>query len=329
MNENRPENQNHNNNSRTSLNDFDDDSTNNSVTIFEDEQEINYFNKSLNRPRFNSSSGKRSPLALLNRKTCNRSIAGPSSSSQPSSSQQVKAAVKNGPESIEIDCEEVEYCFDPFTRLSDEIVLHIFTFLPKKALNRVACVNDRFLRVSKDDSLWVRMDLGLKFIRSGAIGEIISRGLIVLRLSQAKIQMPIFDEEFPIEGFQSKLQYLDLSMTTMETKYTAQLLGCCKSLRKLSLEAIRVDDSVCCEISKNKNLEVINLAMSSGLTGIGVELITQLKSLVALNISWTNLETASVSKLVENLTATMLRLNIAGCRTTFLDKREYLFKTLK
>lgn len=306
------------NNSQNAFGDIDDDNSNLSVTIYEDEQNVNYFNKSLTRPQLVPITyNKRSPLAMINRSN----FAQPGTSAASNLVQpQIQIKTHEKTESSPSSDERISY----FDQISDEILLHILTFLPKKTLSRVAMVNERFCRITKDTDLWIRMDLGGKYIRSGAIGEILSRGLVVLRLSQAKIQVPLFEPWIAIEDFQSKLQYLDLSMTTLEPHFLAQLLSTCRQLKKLSLEATKVDDGVCLQVSKCKNLEVLNLTMAEGLTKEGVtHLATQLKCLVSLNISWTQLDIQSVFILVENLTATILRLNIAGCRNSLLDKRKY------
>lgn len=76
---------------------------------------------------------------------------------------------------------------DNFTRLSDEILLSIFKWLPKKTLNRCSLVNHRFHRVIQDESLWTRLDLAAKTIQPLALGRILLRGTIILRLSQSKV----------------------------------------------------------------------------------------------------------------------------------------------
>lgn len=76
---------------------------------------------------------------------------------------------------------------DNFTRLSDEILLSIFKWLPKKTLNRCSLVNHRFHRVIQDESLWTRLDLASKTIQPFALGRILIRGTIILRLSQSKV----------------------------------------------------------------------------------------------------------------------------------------------
>jgi hypothetical protein len=306
-------------NSQMIVGELDDDNSNLSVTIYEDEQNINYFNKSLTRPQLASIVyNKRSPLALINRSN----YPTPGTSSSTSNIHiQPQIQIKVPEKEVEIP-EKTEEPINYFNFISDEILLQIFSYLPRKTLIRITMVCERFCRVSKDETLWVRMDLGGKYVRSGAIGEILSRGLVILRLSQARIQTPIFEPWIVIENFQSKVMYLDLSMTNLEPQSLAQLLGACRVLKKLSLEATKVDDLVCLQISKCKNLEVLNLTMAEGLTKIGVGyLVTQLKCLFALNISWTGLDLEAVSILVENLTATIMRLNLAGCRNSLLDKR--------
>lgn len=291
-----------------------------SVTIYEDDNDVNYFNKSSKSRVFNSSMGKRSPLAVIN-KPCSSQCAGPSTSTQylqppgKTPSKFDEAFVKR--------LQPKELSPDPFQFLSDEVLLHIFSFLPKKALNRIALVNDRFCRVMQDETLWIRMDLGNKMIRRGAIGTIIGRGLIVLRLAQAKIMCPIFEPDFPVEDYRSKLQYLDLSMASIEVKELVRLLHTCRSLKKLSLEFVPINDYVCREISENEKIETLNLAMCEGLSTEGLTMmLPRLTALFALNISWTNLETDSVDVVAANLSPSVMRLNIAGCRRSLMDRRE-------
>lgn len=76
---------------------------------------------------------------------------------------------------------------DNFAKLSDEILLSIFKWLPKKALCRSSLVNHRFHRVIQDESLWTRLDLAGKTITSFGLGRILMRGTIILRLAQSKV----------------------------------------------------------------------------------------------------------------------------------------------
>lgn len=296
-----------------------------SVTVYEDESDLCYFNKSTRKRVINSSLSKRSPLAAIN-KPINQSQ-NQQDVKQPSTSKVSSKCIEVIQKKI---CGKEQNAIDPFGLLSDEILLHIFQYLPKKALHRVALVNTRFSRVILDESLWIRMDLGNRALRRGSIGKIISRGLIILRLAQAKIQSPIFESHFHIEGFQSKLQYLDLSLASIDITSLAQLLRTCRSLKKLSLEHVTVDINVCKEIAQNKDLEVLNLGMCRGLNQDSLILMmASLQSLTALNISWTNLTNENVEAIVTLITPAIMRLNISGCRRTLTDLSNYLGIFLK
>lgn len=76
---------------------------------------------------------------------------------------------------------------DHFTTLSDEIILQIFKWLPKKTLIRCSCVCRRFNRCAKDESLWTRLDLGGRSLRAGALENVLTRGVVVLRLAQTEV----------------------------------------------------------------------------------------------------------------------------------------------
>ncbi|XP_037729818.1 S-phase kinase-associated protein 2 [Drosophila subpulchrella] len=205
-----------------------------------------------------------------------------------------------------------------FERLSDEILLNIFKWLPKKTLLRMSTVCRRFNRCSRDETLWTRLDLGLRTIRPGALEQIVRRGVLVIRLAQASVQEPAFTPSSA--GFRARLQYLDLSMASISRSSLRTLISHCRQLKKISLENIELDDSICTEIARNKALEAVNLTMASGLTTNSVRLMMQsLTNLSSLNISWTDLSADAVTALVTNISPNVIRLNIAGCRRVLFD----------
>lgn len=85
---------------------------------------------------------------------------------------------------------------DNFAKLSDEILLSIFKWLPKKTLSRLCLVNHRFNRVTQDESLWTRLDLAGKTIQQFALGRILMRGTIILRLAQSKVSNDLIQIDF-------------------------------------------------------------------------------------------------------------------------------------
>lgn len=209
---------------------------------------------------------------------------------------------------------------DNFSKLSDEMILHIFRLIPKKALIRCSQVSKRFKRISLDETLWTRLDLSCRSLRDGALGRVISRGTIILRLAQAHISHPVFKPGSMDHSFETKLSFLDLSMCSIAHGTLYELLSRCRSLRKLSLENVPVNTECCREIASNTSLEALNLAMCEGLDSYNVKLMMKrLTKLHSLNISWTQLTRSSVDTLVTYVTPTLLRLNIAGCRSSMTD----------
>lgn len=58
-------------------------------------------------------------------------------------------------------------------------------------------------------------------------------------------------------------------MATVSAGSLVELLSHCRYLKKLSLEHVPINDQVCKQIAANKHLEVLNLAMTNGITHYG------------------------------------------------------------
>lgn len=76
---------------------------------------------------------------------------------------------------------------DKFNRMSDELILSVFRWLPKFMLARSAQVCRRFKRLAFDETLWRRLDLGGKTLKPGVVGRVILRGSTILRLAKAEV----------------------------------------------------------------------------------------------------------------------------------------------
>ncbi|XP_078050740.1 S-phase kinase-associated protein 2 isoform X2 [Augochlora pura] len=210
---------------------------------------------------------------------------------------------------------------DKFNKLSDEMILMILKWLPKKCLVRSMLVCKRWCQIARDEALWSRLDLGGKVLSEGTLGHILPRGVQILRLAQAEIADPVFLENSEVlnEGYVSKLQYFDLSMAVISSNGLAILLAKCKHLKKLSLEKCTLNRSCCKAISENSDLEVLNLTMCEGMDIECVRNLIKLKRLNAVNISWCSLDTESMALLCKSLPSSVTRLNVAGCRKTMTD----------
>ena len=87
-----------------------------------------------------------------------------------------------------IMCAHISNGNNYFEKLSDEILLDIFRWLPKKTLLRIATVCRRFNCCARDETLWTRLDLGLRTLRPNALEQVVRRGVPVLRLAQAEVR---------------------------------------------------------------------------------------------------------------------------------------------
>ncbi|XP_076238949.1 S-phase kinase-associated protein 2 isoform X2 [Calliopsis andreniformis] len=210
---------------------------------------------------------------------------------------------------------------DKFNKLSDEMILMILKWLPKKCLVRSMLVCKRWCQIARDEALWSRLDLGGKVLNEGTLGHILPRGVQILRLAQAEIADPVFLENSEIftDGYISKLQYLDLSLAVISPDGLAMLLSKCKYLKKLSLEKCVLNKSCCKAMSENSDLEILNLTMCEGMDVECIKDLMKLTNLSAVNMAWCGLDTESMTLLCKSLPRSVTRLNIAGCRKTMTD----------
>lgn len=216
---------------------------------------------------------------------------------------------------------------DLFNLMSEEVVLSVFRWLHKGTLARCALVCKRWYRLSGDESLWRRLDLGLATVPPGVVGQVMSRGCGVLRLARATVQQSIFTSctsglpTFPTSSMDtSRLQYLDLSMASLSPICMELLLSYCSMLKNLSLEMCSVTDSACTAISANTSLSVLHMGQVQGLTTLGISrILSSCTQLVELNLGWTCLSSPAVQAVCSLVQAPLRRLCLSGNRDTLLD----------
>lgn len=91
-----------------------------------------------------------------------------------------------------------KYFVGYFDLLSDEVILHIFRWLPKMHLRNLCLVSRRFYRLTQDESLWTRMDISNRLLEAGVLGKIISKQMIILRLSRSEVKICYLQKLFII-----------------------------------------------------------------------------------------------------------------------------------
>ena len=116
----------------------------------------------------------------------------------------------------------------------------------------------------------------------------------------------------------SRLQYLDLSMSTISAPCLELLLSHCSMLRNLSLEMCSLTDISATAISGNinqvisqllfnfcsgnPNLSVLHLGQVQGLTNSGIRKILQkCQQLLELNLGWTELSSEALTSVCDLL----------------------------
>ncbi|XP_050726078.1 S-phase kinase-associated protein 2-like [Eriocheir sinensis] len=213
---------------------------------------------------------------------------------------------------------------DKFNRMSDELILAVFRWLPKFMLARCAQVSRRWKRMAFDESLWRRLDVGGKTLRPGVVGRVILRGCSILRLAKAEVGSPIFSPQLQhlptLMPVRSKLQYLDLSMAAIQPQALEELLSVCWDLKKLSLEHCTLTQEVCQHIANNTSLETLNLAMCYGLCyAFLVNILAQCKKLQCLNLAWTGMSSEDLRVVCRRFPPSLERLNLSGCRNSLTD----------
>ena len=187
---------------------------------------------------------------------------------------------------------------------------------------------NRWCRLSTDESLWKMVDLGQATVPPGLLGQVLSRGCEVLRLSRATLKPDIFISStsglptFPTTTMESsRLQYLDLSMANLSLYCTEELLLSCTALKTLAMQMCSVTDITCTGISHNTSLEVLHLGHVDGLTPLGISrILSSCRKLEELNLGWTGLSREAVQTVVILSPQSLRRLCLAGNRDTLLDE---------
>ena len=81
---------------------------------------------------------------------------------------------------------------DGFSKLSDEVILCIFKWLPNQTISKCAQVSKRWKRLAYDEVLWKRLDLSGTYLKPTILGSVLLRGTQVLRLAKTEVYSIFF-----------------------------------------------------------------------------------------------------------------------------------------
>lgn len=86
-----------------------------------------------------------------------------------------------------------------------------------------------------------------------------------------------------------------------------------------------MDEQSCLLLSKNRDLEVLNMSMCYGIGAAEIRWIVEgCKKLDSWNLAWTDLPTDALELICSSSPRSLKRINISGCREKLLDERMHL-----
>ena len=200
---------------------------------------------------------------------------------------------------------------------SDEILMKIFSFLDSEDILSTLTVHEKFHRLAFDDSLWRgtrqfdKINLSRKLVPSALIEELFEHGTKYLCLDGATIlnKITIRNEdgsEKIVHNFGEKkedlpqydsIKFLDLSHVRFKAnsgeipsettnRYLSRILVMCPSLKKLSLQGLRISNQIFTHyISAKQTLTHLNLFACSGLVWSDIQtIVVRCDGLIELNL---------------------------------------------
>nr|XP_014346653.1 PREDICTED: S-phase kinase-associated protein 2 isoform X2 [Latimeria chalumnae] len=195
-------------------------------------------------------------------------------------------------------------------KLPDELLLGIFYCLPLADLLKVSQVCKRWRCLAFDETLWHSIDLTNRILLPGAIGQVLSAGVVVLRCARACVGKPLFKNARPL-----RVQHVDLSNCTISVVALQDIMSHCCRLQNLTLEGLALSDDVIRSISQNFQLIRLNLCGCSGFSAESLkEMLGNCSRLEELNLSWCDFTSEHVKAATQHLPKSTTQLNLSGYR---------------
>ncbi|XP_010189454.1 PREDICTED: S-phase kinase-associated protein 2, partial [Mesitornis unicolor] len=194
--------------------------------------------------------------------------------------------------------------------LPDELLLTVFAYLPLKELLKASQICKRWHRLSFDESLWLTLDLAVKNLPPGVLGQLLPAGVTAFRCPRSSIGNPLFKTSTPL-----RVQHMDLSNCTVSVADLQSILSRCERLQNLSLEGLVLSDDIIRSIAKNPSLIRLNLCGCSRFSAEAMELmLSSCSMLEELNLSWCSFIATHVKAAVTHITSNIKQLNLSGYR---------------
>ncbi|XP_070781276.1 S-phase kinase-associated protein 2 [Enoplosus armatus] len=194
--------------------------------------------------------------------------------------------------------------------LPDELLLKILFYLPLQDLLRMSTVCKRWHRLAFDESLWHSVDLEGLTHTGPALQQVLKTGVRRLRCPRSFVEELHFTDTGPLQVVE-----MDLSSSVIPTSALESIICRCRLLEYLSLEGLRLSDTIISSLSKNPNLVQLNLSGCSGFSAPALsDMLKSCSSIEQLNVSWCDFNNDHVKSVVDNLSSGVTHLNLSGYR---------------
>ena len=226
--------------------------------------------------------------------------------------------------------------------LSDEIQLKIFSHLHIKDLISCSQVSKRTRRISRDESLWEKVNLCGKIIPANFLKFILENGSKYINLAFSEIRggLILFENGESMSSGKYKVKYLNLANCAANYGVIEELIASCQSLEKLSLKNMGAMGSnkitmrryVIPKTLNNLNPQKLKTLDLSSLNGIDHQCIQHiLKSETLTEISFRDIKKLGYFKewieyVVNNLPINLEKISLGGLESL---ENEHVIKLVK
>ena len=210
-----------------------------------------------------------------------------------------------------------------FQDLPEELILKILSYSETKVLIICGQVSKRIRRITRDCSLWVKVNLVEKIVKAEFLAMILSKGCEILVLidsairgnlsSNMKSQLRVL--YFYQTAWKAPLVYCAKSIDVLE-----ELLSSCCSLQHLAIVNLGLTPKMVASICKNgKTLQILNLNYSfTEESGYLQEIIKSCQELKEINLAFVEhslseiLSYEDLEFLAKNIPPNIEELNLSG-----------------
>ena len=202
-----------------------------------------------------------------------------------------------------------------FLDLPDELILKVLSFLEPKDLITNGQVSKRVRKISFDSSLWQRVNLSEKIVKTELLEIILEKGCKSLDLSNFIIFGSFIMHQ------KSWLRDLYLSFCEENIVVLEEILESCCSLEKLEIAWWTITPKMAASISKNgKTLRELDMSDCEGNIEVFEEILASCCSLVKLGIAGFTITPKMAASICQN-EKTLQKLNLSS---SMCDQSSYL-----